>query len=88
MSINVCYTHHGHSKQLEHTRISKWKREQIATSLQQGVSKQRILNDIRKKQLANVAMILGVTTWLQKRISTTLRNLLGWTLFTDIWMIK
>lgn len=86
MSINVCYTRHGHSKQLKHTRISKWKREQIATSLQQGVSKQRILNDIREEATSQCSHDL--TTWPQKRISTTLRNLLGWTLFTDIRMIK
>lgn len=52
-SIAVCYTHDGHSKQIEfeHTRITERSREQIATCLQQGASKQRIGNDIREEAI-------------------------------------
>ena len=49
--VDVCYTHHGHKVQLEHTRIAKGRREQIAVSLQQGVAKERILNDLREDGL-------------------------------------
>lgn len=44
--IGVSYTHNGHSKQVEHVRLTNGKREEIAANLQQGVSKGKILNDI------------------------------------------
>lgn len=48
MAVNICYTHYGHEKELQHTWLSKGKCEQIAALLQQGVSRERILSDIRE----------------------------------------
>ena len=46
---DVCYTHHGHTLQVEHTRMSKGRREKIAASLRQpGVTKEMILNELRE----------------------------------------
>lgn len=44
---NVCHTHHNHTNQLEHTRLTKGRREKIAINLQQGISKDKIPDDAR-----------------------------------------
>ena len=44
----ICHTHHGHKKEVQHTWLSKGRRKEIAACLQQGVSRDRILNDIRE----------------------------------------
>ena len=48
ITVEICYTHHGHFKQLEHMRLTKGKRESIAVSLQKGASDARVLTDIRE----------------------------------------
>ena len=48
VSVSVCHTHHGHSKSLQHLRIPTRQREMIAAKIQQGVSRERILDDIRE----------------------------------------
>ncbi|XP_029196009.2 uncharacterized protein LOC114961482 [Acropora millepora] len=45
--VFVCHTHYGHDKSLQHLRIPALQREMIASKLQQGVSRDRILEDIR-----------------------------------------
>ena len=47
--MNICYTHYGHEKELQHTWLPKSKRQHIAALLQQGVSRDRILSDIREE---------------------------------------
>ena len=44
---DTCFTHYGHSKNIGYTWISQKKRNEIAAKLQQGVSKEKILDDIR-----------------------------------------
>ena len=44
----ICHTHHGHKNEVQHTWLSKGRRIEIAARLQQGVSRDRILNDIRE----------------------------------------
>lgn len=51
ISAEICHTHHGHKKEVQHTWITKQKREEIAAHLQQGVSKDKILNDIRDEAM-------------------------------------
>ncbi|KAK3710030.1 hypothetical protein QZH41_012420 [Actinostola sp. cb2023] len=46
---NVCYTH---QHQLEHLRLSKVKREEIAAKIKQGVIRDRILDDVRESVTA------------------------------------
>lgn len=48
VSVNVCYTHYGHKKSLEHLRVPTRQREMIAAKISNGVSRQRILDDIRE----------------------------------------
>ena len=43
----MCLNHYGHEKELEHVWMSKNTREQIAAKLQQGISREKILDDIR-----------------------------------------
>ena len=49
VTADACFTHYGHSKNIGYTWISpkKNKRNEIAAKLQQGVSKEKILDDIR-----------------------------------------
>ena len=49
--MNICYTHYGHEKELQHTWLPKSKRQHIAALLQQGVSRGRILSDIREEAM-------------------------------------
>lgn len=47
ISSQVCYTHYGHNQDLQHIWIPKQTKDGIAAKLQQGISRERILNDIR-----------------------------------------
>ena len=49
--VDVCYTHHGHEKEIQHIWLSSDKRRQIATQINEGVSVDRILEDIREETL-------------------------------------
>lgn len=51
VSAEICHTHYGHDKQLQHTWLPKAKRQQIAALLQQGVSRDKILEDIRENAM-------------------------------------
>ena len=51
ISAEVCHTHYGHDKQLQHTWLPKAKRQQIAALLQQGVTREKILEDIRESAM-------------------------------------
>lgn len=53
VNVDICHTHYGHNKSLEHLRVSTIQREMIAAKLQQGVSKEKILEDIRESVSAN-----------------------------------
>ena len=49
--IDVCYTRHGHEKEIQHIWLSSEKRRQIAAQINEGVSVDRILEDIREETL-------------------------------------
>ncbi len=51
VSVDVCYTHYGHDMEMQHTWLPKRKREQIAALLQQGVTREKILEDIRESAI-------------------------------------
>ena len=44
----MCHTHYGHSKSLGHLNLTTEDRQQIAGKLAQGVSFEKILNNIRE----------------------------------------
>ena len=48
VTVDVCYTHYGHEKELHHLRMPKGKRQEIAARLQEGVKAKRILDDVRE----------------------------------------
>ena len=47
--LDMCYIHYGHDIDLQHTWLPKRKREKITAQIQQGVSMERILGDIREE---------------------------------------
>ena len=47
IKAEVCYTHYGHNKDLHHTWLSQRQRQQIAAKLQQGITREKILDDVR-----------------------------------------
>ena len=49
----ICHTHYGHTKEVQHIGLSKGKREEIAAKLQQGISRDKILNDIRDEAMSH-----------------------------------
>ena len=51
MLVEVCYTHYGHEKEIQHTWLPQRQCEQIAALLQQDVTRQRILEDIRESAI-------------------------------------
>ena len=53
--VEVGYTHYGHQKELQHIWLSKARRQEIAAKLQRGVSKERILDDIRNSLRASLS---------------------------------
>ena len=46
VSAEVVLTHYGHDKEIQHLRIPKGKRDEIAVKIKQDVSKGKILDDI------------------------------------------
>ena len=48
--VDVCYTHHG-LEEIQHIWLSREKRREITAQINQGVSVDRILEDIREEML-------------------------------------
>ena len=48
VSAEVVLTHYGHDKEIQHLRLPKGKRDEIAVKIKQAVSKGKILDDIRE----------------------------------------
>ena len=48
VDVDVCYTHYGHEHELQHIRISKIKRREIALMIREGISRDRVLDEIRE----------------------------------------
>ena len=47
ITVEVCYTHYGHAKEVAKIWLNKSKRQEIAVKLVKGILKERILDDIR-----------------------------------------
>ena len=45
--VNTCFTHYGHEKDIHHISLTKRQRQHLASKLQQGVSKDKIMDEIR-----------------------------------------
>nr|XP_047138692.1 uncharacterized protein LOC124814762 [Hydra vulgaris] len=45
--VHVCYSHYGHKNEIQHISLSYVQRQEIADKLKMGVTKDRILDDIR-----------------------------------------
>ena len=75
ISIKICRTHYGHTNTLGHLRLPATKRAEIAGQISQGITFQRIIDDIRdsvsgkfdrihlitRKDIANIERI-----WVKK----------------------
>ena len=46
--VQICHTHHSHDHELQHTRVSQIKRQEVAMKIREGISGERILDDIRE----------------------------------------
>ncbi|XP_022790149.1 uncharacterized protein LOC111329658 [Stylophora pistillata] len=51
ITVDLCLTHYGHQQDLQHTWLPKQKKEEMAALIQQGVSKVKILGDIRENRM-------------------------------------
>ena len=66
--VDISYTHHGHRKSLEHLRLPKCQRAMIAAKIQQGVTRERIIDHIpesvgetfQRQHLANLESAFGL----------------------------
>lgn len=47
VDVDVCYTHYGHAKNIGHIWISQNKRQEVAAKLAKGITREKILDDIR-----------------------------------------
>ena len=55
--VRVCHTHYGHFKSLGHLRLSSEDRQHIAGKVAQGVTFERILDDIRENVSTKLSRI-------------------------------
>ena len=74
IKADVVLTHYGHEKELQHIRVTKQRRNEIAAKMRQGVSRDKILDEIRdgvtsnlcrhqlmtRKDLANIERAYGL----------------------------
>ena len=51
--VEICYTHYGHTRDIQHTWLPKGKRQELAAKIQQGVPREKILDDIRDSVTEN-----------------------------------
>ena len=47
VKVTLCRTHYGHKIEMEHIRFNKRQRNEVAAKLAQGISRDKILDDIR-----------------------------------------
>ena len=57
IQVKVCQTHYGHSKTLGHLNLTTEDKQQIAGKLVQGVSFDKILNNIRESVNTKISRI-------------------------------
>lgn len=62
ITVDLCLTHCGHQQDLQHTWLPKQKKEEMAALIQQGVSKDKILGDIRENRMQGGGHINTVTS--------------------------
>ncbi len=70
MSVEACLSHYGHRRSLQHIWLSNKKREELVAKLKQGVSQQRILDEIRD----NVGSILTRDHLIDKKDLANIRR--------------
>ena len=90
MLVHACLTHHGHQAKIEHTWLSKQRRQEIAYKIRQGVSSEKILDDIRqsmpsnlyrhhpidKKDISNIQLAYGLKSVIRHK--DDLKSVLAW----------
>jgi hypothetical protein len=48
VNVEICCTHYGHKHELQHIRISKIKRREMAMKIREGISRECVLDEIRE----------------------------------------
>lgn len=90
ISVEAFLSHYGHRRNLQHIWLSKKKRQEITAKLKQGVTKQKILDDIResigaqfardhlidKQDIANIKRRGGIDEI--QRHPNDMMSVLGW----------
>lgn len=90
LKVNAILTHYGQEKELQHLRITKRKRQEVAAKLKQGVSREKILDEVRdsvsgnlgryhliaQKDLANIERAYGLRN--VQRHSNDQQSVLAW----------
>ena len=90
LKVDAILTHYGHEKELQHLRITKRKRQEVAAKLKQGVSREKILDEVRdsvsgnlgryhliaQKDLANIERAYGLRN--VQRHSNDQQSVLAW----------
>lgn len=74
VSVSACHSNHGQSKTLQHLPLPKWQHKMMAAKIQHGVSRERILDNIR--QSVNSTFNRQDLANLQR--AYTLKNVLSW----------
>ncbi|RMX39578.1 hypothetical protein pdam_00020814 [Pocillopora damicornis] len=83
VKVEICYTHNGHTREIQHTWLPKEKRQELAAKIQQGVPREIFLDDVGdsvtennfpghyllgKKDLLNIERAFGLKDF-QRHIS-------------------
>ena len=67
IEVNICYTHYGHEKELQPIWLPKSKRQQVGALLQKGVSRDRILSEVREEAMQETDEFTRYHLTCQKR---------------------
>lgn len=67
IKADVVLTHCGQKKELQHIRMSKQRRKEIVAKMRQGVSRDKILDEIRDSVTSNLSRHQLVTRREQER---------------------
>ena len=66
ITVDVCLTHDGHQQDLQHKSLPKQNKGEMVALLQQGVSKDKILGNIRKNEMQGEAIKCYHLTYMKE----------------------
>lgn len=80
VSVSACHSNHGQSKTLQHLPLPKWQHKMMAAKIQHGVSRERILDNIRQSvnSTFNRQHLVDRQDLANLQRAYTLKNVLSW----------